>query len=196
MSFRRFFRPRPLDWNRGAGRPRGKRPHSVDVIIPIYGAAELLRSCLESVAAETDLTTHRVVLVVDGPQERAVDAVIEDFVAAHPDAVRVLRNDERLGFVASVNRGMSASSNDVVLLNSDTEVTRRWLEQLMDAAYSAGDVGTVTPLSNHATLCSVPRAFAESSLALPRTFSLGREPTKSPRRSSPPKYFKCSAPQT
>ncbi|HEV7240139.1 MAG TPA: glycosyltransferase, partial [Thermoanaerobaculia bacterium] len=29
---------------------------------------------------------------------------------------------------------------------------------------SAGDVGTVTPLSNHATLCSVPRAFEENLL--------------------------------
>ncbi|HEV7240755.1 MAG TPA: glycosyltransferase family 2 protein, partial [Thermoanaerobaculia bacterium] len=127
----------PLDWNRGAGRPEGERPRAVDVIIPIYGAAALLRSCLESVAAETDLATHRILLVVDGPQERAVDAVIEGFVHAHPDAVRVLRNDERLGFVASVNRGMSSSATDVVLLNSDTVVTRRWLENLIDAAYSA-----------------------------------------------------------
>src|SRR5437764_3575499 len=54
------------------------------------------------------------------------------------------------------------SAPDVVLLNSDTIVTARWLEKLIDAAYSNGDVGTVTPLSNNATLCSVPQAFEEN----------------------------------
>ncbi|MCU1349456.1 MAG: glycosyltransferase [Acidobacteria bacterium] len=110
-------------------------------------------------ARETDLERHRVIIVVDGPQDAAVDSVIAGFPAA-----QVLRNDQRQGFVGSVNRGMRASTTDVVLLNSDTIVTPRWLEKLIDAAYSAGDVGTVTPLSNHATLCSVPRAFEENLL--------------------------------
>jgi GT2 family glycosyltransferase/glycosyltransferase involved in cell wall biosynthesis len=148
---------KPLDWTRGAGRPRAERPRAVDVIIPIYGAAEALARCLDSVAAETDLARHRVILVVDGPQESAVESLVSAFAAA-----RVLRNDERLGFAASVNRGMSESTSDVVLLNSDTVVTAGWLEKLIDAAYANGDTGTVTPLSNHATLCSVPRAFEEN----------------------------------
>jgi glycosyltransferase involved in cell wall biosynthesis len=59
---------------------------------------------------------------------------------------------------------MRESTADVVLLNSDTIVTPRWLERLIDAAYSSGDVGTVTPLSNHATLCSVPKGFEENLL--------------------------------
>jgi glycosyltransferase involved in cell wall biosynthesis len=43
-------------------------------------------------------------------------------------------------------------------------VTSRWLEKLIDAAASSGDTGTVTPLSNNATLCSVPRGFEENLL--------------------------------
>jgi glycosyltransferase involved in cell wall biosynthesis/GT2 family glycosyltransferase len=151
---------RPLDWTRGAGRPRAVPPERVDVIVPVYGAPAELAACLASVVANTDLARHRVVLVVDGPQDAAVEAAI----AEHAASVDVLRNDERLGFAASVNRGMAASSTDVVLLNSDTIVTARWLEKLIDAAYASGDVGTVTPLSNDATLCSVPRAFAENLL--------------------------------
>jgi glycosyltransferase involved in cell wall biosynthesis/GT2 family glycosyltransferase len=158
------IRPRPLDWNLGAGRPPVERPGSVEVIIPVYGAPAALRECLRSVGAETDLTRHRVILVVDGPQESEVDLLVDDFVAAHAQTVRVLRNERRLGFVGSVNRGMSASTRDVVLLNSDTIVTSRWIEKLIDAATSCGDVGTVTPLSNHATICSVPRAFEENLL--------------------------------
>ncbi len=136
------------------------RPEGVDIIIPVYGAAELLRACLESVGAETDLTRHRLLIIVDGPQERAVEDVLR--------GRDVLRNDTRLGFVGSVNRGMASSARDVILLNSDTVVTTRWVEKLIDAACSRGDIGTVTPLSNHATLCSVPRPFEEN--LLPRGY--------------------------
>ncbi|HEV7487985.1 MAG TPA: glycosyltransferase [Thermoanaerobaculia bacterium] len=154
-SIRRIVARRPLDWTRGAGRPRAMPPAEVDIIIPVYGAAAELRACLESVVRET---RHRVTLVVDGPQDVAVESVLADF------SFHLLRNEQRLGFVGSVNRGMRETSSDVVLLNSDTIVTPRWVEKLIDAAYSSGDVGTVTPLSNHATLCSIPRPFEENLL--------------------------------
>lgn len=129
---------------------------TVDVIIPVYGAPSALRACLASVVAHTDLARHRLVLVVDGPQDAEVESIVGNFSP--------LRNETRLGFTGSVNRGMGGSTNDVVLLNSDTVVTPRWLEKLTDAAYSAPDIGTVTPLSNNATICSVPRGFEENLL--------------------------------
>jgi GT2 family glycosyltransferase/glycosyltransferase involved in cell wall biosynthesis len=135
---------------------------TVDVIIPVYGAPAALRACLESVVSHTDLARHRLVLVVDGPQDAEVESVIANF--------SVLRNETRLGFTGSVNRGMAASTNDVVLLNSDTVVTPRWLEKLMAAAYSSSNIGTVTPLSNNATICSVPRGFEEN--LLPNGFDI------------------------
>jgi glycosyltransferase involved in cell wall biosynthesis/GT2 family glycosyltransferase len=154
-SIRRIVARRPLDWTRGAARARANPPAEVDIIIPVYGAATELRACLESVVRET---RHHVTLVVDGPQDANVESVLAEF------PFRILRNEQRLGFVGSVNRGMRETASDVVLLNSDTIVTPRWIEKLIDAAYSSGDVGTVTPLSNHATLCSVPRPFEENLL--------------------------------
>jgi len=147
---------RSLDWTIGAGRPPVARPEAVDVIVPIYGAAADLERCLTSVAARTDLARHGLILVIDGPQDDAVETIVRRFATV---ASQILRNDARCGFVASVNRGMRASSRDVVLLNSDTIVTARWLDKLIDASISSGDIGTVTPLSNNATLCSVPRPF-------------------------------------
>ncbi len=132
----------------------------MDIIIPVYGAAELLRRCLASVDAHTELARHRLLIVVDGPQ----DAGVENLLRGRD----LLCNDARLGFTGSVNRGMGATTRDVILLNSDTVVTPRWVEKLIAAAYSNGDIGTVTPLSNHATLCSIPRAFEEN--LLPRGF--------------------------
>lgn len=160
-ALRRPFLRRPLDWTTGAGRVPAERPDCVDVIVPVYGAAAELEACLASVAANTS-AAHGLILVVDGPQNDAVDAIVNR--VARDASATIIRNDARAGFVASVNRGMRVSSRDVVLLNSDTLVTPRWLEKMITAAYSNGDVGTVTPLSNNATLVSVPRAFEENLL--------------------------------
>ena len=69
----------------------------------------------------------------------------------------LLRHRRNLGFTASANAGIrAAAGRDVVLLNSDTLVAPGWLEELRTVAYSAADIGTVTPLSNDATMLSYP----------------------------------------
>jgi glycosyltransferase involved in cell wall biosynthesis len=54
--------------------------------------------------------------------------------------------------------------HDVVLLNSDTEVTAGWLDKLQAAAAVDERVGTVTPLTNNGTICSIPEFLEENSL--------------------------------
>ena len=58
--------------------------------------------------------------------------------------------------IKTVNKGMKYSSNDVILLNSDTEVTKNWIEKLQECAYSNEYIATATPLTNNGTICSVP----------------------------------------
>jgi GT2 family glycosyltransferase len=158
----------PLDWTAaGSVGPDGP-PGPVDVIVPVYGAAAELVACLASLRRHTDLLRHRLVLVIDGPQGEDVEAALGD----RPETALVLRNPTRKGFVGSVNRGMAASDHDVVLLNSDTEVTPGWLEKLQAAALSHPAIATVTPFSNNATIASLPR-FAEVN-ALPAGWSADR----------------------
>ncbi len=75
--------------------------------------------------------------------------------AAH-DHVVAVRNDANLGFTATVNRGCALAPGDVVLLNSDTEVTADWLEKLSACAASSSNVATVPALSNAAGAFSLP----------------------------------------
>src|SRR4030095_13405871 len=79
---------------------------------------------------------------------------------AHPQVV-LLRNDQNLGFTGTANRGMQLSRADVVLLNSDTIVTRGWLDALLHCATTDATIGTITPFSNNAEICSFPR-FCEN----------------------------------
>ena len=158
--------------------PADGPPGPVDVVVPVYGAPVELGRCLWSLAAHTDLACHGLLLVLDGPQPEAVEATIREHLGeildGPPDgqgrAARVIRLPERRGFVESVNRGMAESGRDVVLLNSDTQVTAGWLDKLQLAAYSAPEIATATPFSNSATICSLPR-FLESN-ALPAGWGL------------------------
>lgn len=158
----------PLSWDGDPTRVPPDRPVGpVDVIVPVYGAAPALGRCVASLLAHTAWHPegHRLVLVLDGPQPPAVEEIVAAVAAGREGAVVVLRPGERAGFVAAVNRGMALSARDVVLLNSDTQVPAGWLDQLQQAAYSSVEIASVTPFSNSATICSLPR-FLESN-ALP-----------------------------
>lgn len=141
-------------------------PAGADVVVPIYGAADEFARCLATLLAHTDFARHGLIAVLDGPGQDAQAAALEAARARLSDAqaVRVLVNDTRLGFVGSVNRGMAASSRDVLLLNSDTEVTSGWLDKLQAAACSAPEIATVTPFCNDATLVSLPEPFESNRL--------------------------------
>jgi GT2 family glycosyltransferase len=140
---------------------------SVDVIVPVYGAAAQFAACLASLERHTDLVRHRLVVIVDGDpgfDPAPLEALAARLGGSPESGVLVLRNSERRGFAASVNRGMALSRHDVVLLNSDTVVTRGWLEKLQDAALSHPAIATATPFSNNAGICSLPRFLEPNAL--------------------------------
>ncbi|GAB4212260.1 MAG: hypothetical protein Fur007_04220 [Rhodoferax sp.] len=131
--------------------------HQVDIIVPIYKGLDDTRCCVESVLRAQNQTPWQLILINDASPEPALTQWLRDIAAGEPRIV-LLENATNLGFVGTVNRGMALHpERDVVLLNSDTEVANDWLDRLMTAAYRAPRLGTVTPFSNNATICSYPR---------------------------------------
>ncbi len=125
----------------------------VTVIIPVYNGYEDVRLCMDSILKHTDLTRHQVLLVNDKSPDERILPLLKGYVGDH---VKLIDSPVNEGFSASVNKGMTATDTDVILLNSDTIVTKNWIEKLQACAYHDLETGTVTPLSNSATLCSVP----------------------------------------
>ncbi len=127
----------------------------VDVIVPVYRGREETLACLRSVFAAGDRTAHEIIVIDDASPEP--DLVRDLAALAAEGRITLLRNTRNLGFPATVNRGLFLHPDrDVVLLNADTLVAGDWLTRLRAAARSAPDVGTVTPLSNDATILSYP----------------------------------------
>lgn len=136
--------------------------NGIDIIIPVYNAYDDLRKCLSSVERHTNLELDRLILVNDGSPDERILPLLKSHERQN---VIVIDNEENLGFSGSVNEGMSFSKErDVILLNSDTVVTARWVDNIYRCAYSGAEIATVTPLSNSATLCSVPVMCRDNAL--------------------------------
>jgi O-antigen biosynthesis protein len=134
-----------------------------DVVIPVYAHVEWTRQCIESVLAHSGAALGRLLLVNDCGPEPEMLPMLRAF-RRQDRRVVLLENEQNRGFVSSSNRGLSLCRGDVVLLNSDTRVTPRWLAGLQEAAAANPRLAALSPLSNNGFACSVP-VFQQASPA-------------------------------
>ncbi len=133
-------------------------PVAVIVIVPVYRGLDMTRACiLAAMPGIIAAPNARLVAINDASPEPGMQAMLGALAAQWPDVLTVLENPSNQGFVASVNRGLAYyPDHDAVFLNSDVVVPENWLQRLVNEAYLRRDIGTVTPFSNNATLCSFP----------------------------------------
>jgi len=136
---------------------RAAQPAEVDVIVPVYRGHDDTLACLHSVLSTPVKTFFETVVINDCSPDRALAQKLRHL--AERGLITLVENERNLGFVQSVNRGMALhEGRDVVLLNSDTVVYNDWLDRLRRHG-EQDRVGTVTPFSNNATICSYPRTL-------------------------------------
>lgn len=130
-----------------------KKP--VTIVIPVYKGIAETKNCINSVVNSKNEADYRLIVISDySPEEQMLPELLDLQKKYDFD---LLANDHNLGFVATVNKGMKYAGNaDVILLNSDTVVPDGWLDAIQQAAYSSQTIGTITPMSNNATICSFP----------------------------------------
>lgn len=147
---------------------------SVDVIVCVHNALVDVQKCLDSVLKYSG-KTYSLIIVDDGSAEDTRD-FLADF--AKNNEVKLIRNEQALGYTFSANIGLRNSAGDyVVLLNSDTIVTENWLEKMVRCAESDPKIGLVGPLSNTASWQSVPEISEDGDWAenlLPESISLSQ----------------------
>lgn len=126
----------------------------VAILIPAFGAADKLRVCLRSLA--TSVSPDCAIFVLDDgtPDTSVADCCRHESL---PN-LTYLRSDTNRGFVATCNWGLTQApgDSDILLLNSDTEVTPGFLEEMTRVLYLHERHAAVCPRSNNATIFSVP----------------------------------------
>jgi GT2 family glycosyltransferase len=145
---------------------------AISVVIPVFNAAEELQGCLQSVHATVPGGT-RVVIIDDASPDVSTRRVLSDWQRRAPSSWSFHANAENCGFVATANRGMRLTRNNVVLLNSDTEVTPGWLDGLQNCLASDPSIGTATPWTNNGEIVSLP-GFCEANPVPSDAASLAR----------------------
>ncbi|MGC2064235.1 MAG: glycosyltransferase, partial [Thermodesulfovibrionales bacterium] len=130
------------------------------IVMPVYNGFECIEDCINSILMHTDLSYHSLILIND----QSTDPRITGYLCQlgekrNGEHIALLANNDNLGFVKTINRGMQQTTDDVIILNSDTVVTKGWVEKLQRAAYSKPRVATATPLSNYVTINGIPEPF-------------------------------------
>jgi GT2 family glycosyltransferase len=142
------------------------------VVIPVHNAADALEQCLDSVARTLEPGTG-VLVVDDASSDPAIRPLIDHWVQKGGTDWQAVFMEENLGFVAAANHGMRQTSRDVILLNSDTEVTHGWLDGLRRCLDSDSGIATATPWTNNGEIASLP-LFCKSNPVPPDPQSVAR----------------------
>ena len=128
----------------------------VTIVIPVYNAHDAVRQCLKSLFKQTSRDARLIVINDASPDER-IQPMLEEMLAHRPN-VQLVTNEQNLGYTRTINKGINlASEDDIILLNSDTSVGPRWLQNMRIAVYRDQDIGTVTAISDNSGAFSVPK---------------------------------------
>ncbi len=130
----------------------------VTIVIPVYRDWPSLQICLQSL--KRYVAPGNTVLIVNdmGPRWEDMERNILEEIKDAPDC-RYVKNPRNMGFVETCNRAvfeLDQSDNDILLLNSDTEVTEGFLEELQTVLYAAEKHGAVCPRSNQSDILTIP----------------------------------------
>jgi GT2 family glycosyltransferase len=126
---------------------------TIDIIIPVYNGYEYLEKLFKTISYTK--MNYRIIVIND----KSTDTRIKEFLEKYKednDHVILLENKENLGFVKTVNKGLSIAINHVALLNTDIELPNMWLERLMTPIILNDNIATSTPFTNCGTICSFP----------------------------------------
>jgi GT2 family glycosyltransferase len=131
-----------LSWQRDA--PSQPSLPVASIIIPVHDQVKHTDACLTQVIATLPAGFRGEILVVDDASTDETRGVLGRWAESCP-LVRVLRNDENVGFLQSCNRGAEAATGEIlVFLNNDTLPKPGWLPpmiRLLQDEPSAGAVG-------------------------------------------------------
>jgi len=134
----------------------------VDILVPVYNGYEYLTPLFESVYQNTT-TSFRLLVANDCSKDERVLPLLELWAVNHKNFI-LIKNDENVGFVGTINKLARLADNHFVILNTDTEVPYGWLERLMYPIFEFEKVATTTPFTNAGTICSFPDYLKDNPL--------------------------------
>jgi len=114
----------------------------VSIIVVTFNALDFIKQCFASIKKYTD--DYELIIVDNGSQANTVK-----WLKKQAGLITIF-NSENRGFAAGNNQGIKiAKGKYVLLLNSDTVVTKGWLPRLIKSIDENDRIGIVGPYANY-----------------------------------------------
>jgi GT2 family glycosyltransferase len=121
-----------------------KKHPKVFIVILNYNGLEVLKKCLTSVF-KIDYPNWEIVLVDNNSSDGSLEMAKTNFSKAI-----FIKNEENLGFAAGNNVGikfaLERAADFILILNSDVEVEKNFLTQLIDTVAENEKIGLASPV--------------------------------------------------
>lgn len=109
------------------------------IIIPVFNNLELTQQCLTALASATTGVDYEVILIDNGSTDGTAA-----FLQTLQGDVRIIQNNENLGFAKACNQGAKAARGKyLIFLNNDTIPQPDWLGPLVQEVEEHPEVGVV-----------------------------------------------------
>lgn len=127
-----------------------KQQHDIDIklsiVVPLYNNIVYTKEFINSVKANTNLR-YEMIFIDNASTDETKDHL--NSILVSNQNIKVIINENNLGFPAAVNQGIEAANGDyIIIANNDIIVTDSWLERLIEVAESDPNIGIVGPISN------------------------------------------------
>jgi acetyltransferase-like isoleucine patch superfamily enzyme len=111
----------------------------ISIVIPVFNQHDMTQECLTAVLENTQGCE---IILIDNGSNPPIKPPFSGFTE-----IKVIRNEENLGFPKAVNQGIREAKGDIIiLLNNDVIVTPGWAYKLAD---KLNDVSIIAPMTNY-----------------------------------------------
>lgn len=129
----------------------------LSIIIPVYNALEDLKLCINSLLENVNFD-YTEVLVINDCSNEETGLYLDVLSKQYSEKIKVLINQENLGFIKTCNKGIENASGDIlVLLNSDTIIPKLFCEKIIDCFENNKSIGIASPLASHSSRYYLPK---------------------------------------
>lgn len=121
-----------------------------DVIIPIYNSPEWLKMCVYALYKNTPEEYIGKVILMNDNSDNLTENCIENLRKKYK-SIEVYKNEQNLGFIKNVNKGMDKTTSDyILLLNTDCMISKNTIPKLIDHMEKNNKIGLICPISSNA----------------------------------------------
>ncbi len=116
----------------------------ISIILVTRNSKSVLFNCLKSLNENDEITSSKNAewIIVDNASS---DGSIDDAIKIYPN-IKLIKNNDNVGFAKSCNLGIKISNNDYILfINTDTEIQQNAISKLYDCISADTSAGVVGP---------------------------------------------------